>query len=138
MYLVLYMIENQNSGKEHHYRVVHSDVVLVIVGNSFEPADRIITQISDRTSDKWRHIRKPHRYVLSGQSSQNSQHRLGSFFLLSGLRLDEHLSAGATDHRIWLKAQKTVARDFFAALHGFQQERVRAQALNLQVGGNRR
>src|SRR5262249_56632941 len=122
MYLVLDMIECQDPGKEHHHGVVHPNVIRVVIGDPFEPANCVITQVSNSPSDERRDVRQSHRYVLSGEPAKNCQHRLRSNFL-TRVGLYEYFAASAADDNVGLEAEKTVAGDPFSAPHGPHHER---------------
>ena len=134
---VLHVIEGNDAVIKHEHGIVEADFVAQTLGQTLDQTHHVITEIADGTGHQGRQSRQPHGPEALGPFPQK---RNGvALFPNDPVAAFEHARAACvTEDFLRMGAGKRVARDFFAAFHAFQEERIPRALRDPQIGADGR
>ena len=142
--LMAQVIEGQQPVEEHQYAIGQRKIVLGVLADSFELANRVIREVADSARGERRQTGDRCRTMLPQQLLQHRQHAALSLF--ASLPALQHDVLAAGSHlQVRTRSQECVAPDLLSALYRLQQEGVRlvggdgekSRDRRQQVGGDR-
>jgi hypothetical protein len=135
--LVAQVIEGQQAIEEHQHAIGQGEIVLGMVADSFQLADRVICEIANGACGERRQPSDRRRTMLPEQLFDHEQHvALALFAHPSALQHD--IFASGSNLQVRTRAEKRIAANLFAALDGLQQKSVGLIGSNGEKGRDRR
>jgi hypothetical protein len=120
---MLHMVERDQAVKEHEHRVKQANFVAQFLRQPLDEAHHVVAEVADRTGNERRQSRKANRPKTLNTRAQK---RNGIFFFPNDAiaALQNARAICITKNFFGIRTGKRVTRDFFAAFHALQQERM--------------
>ena len=135
---MLHVVESHQAEIEHHHAVVQIQIVAPARRNLFDQPHHVVREIADRSANQRRQARHAHRLIALGELPQTLESGFASKFLRLPPVSRLHFRPRERNTSCGFAPGECVARDIFAALDAFEQERIFRIVRQAQMRAHRR